>query len=103
MYDIGEIFDCAELIGRNKIPQGPHLGIITNAGGPGVMATDALIAPDGTLAKLSEKTMAALDENLPPFWSHRNPVDVLGDANSKRIEKAAPDRAWPIRASTRSW
>ena len=47
VYDIGEIFDCAELIGRNKIPQGPRLGIVTNAGGPGVMATDALIAAQG--------------------------------------------------------
>jgi acetyltransferase len=88
VFDIGEIFDCAELIARNKIPQGPRLGIITNAGGPGVMATDALIASNGVLAKLSEKTMEALNENLPPFWSHRNPIDVLGDANSKRIEKA---------------
>jgi acetyltransferase len=88
VYDIGEIFDCAELIGRNKIPRGPNLGIVTNAGGPGVIATDALIASNGVLARLSEKTMADLDENLPPFWSHGNPVDVLGDANSKRIEKA---------------
>ncbi len=89
VFDIGEIFDCAELIGRNKIPQGPKLGIITNAGGPGVMATDALIASNGELARLSDKTMESLNENLPPFWSHRNPIDVLGDANSKRIEKAA--------------
>ena len=89
VYDIGEIFDCAELIGRNKIPRGPRLGIVTNAGGPGVMATDALIAANGVLAKLSDETLAKLDENLPPAWSHRNPVDVLGDARSKRIEKAA--------------
>jgi acetyltransferase len=89
VFDIGDIFDCAELIGRNKVPQGPRLGIITNAGGPGVMATDALIEANGVLAKLSDKTMDALNENLPPFWSHRNPIDVLGDANSKRIEKAA--------------
>lgn len=86
--DMGDIFDCAELIGRGKIPRGPKLGIITNAGGPGVMATDALIAANGELAQLSAATMAKLDENLPAFWSHRNPVDVLGDANSKRIEKA---------------
>lgn len=88
VYDMGEIFDCAELIGRGKIPQGRKLGIITNAGGPGVMATDALIAANGELAKLSDETMAKLNDNLPAFWSHRNPVDVLGDANSKRIEKA---------------
>jgi acetyltransferase len=87
--DIGEIFDCAELIGRNKIPLGSRLGIITNAGGPGVMATDALIAAKGTLAKLSDETIAKLNDALPSSWSHGNPVDVLGDANSKRIEKAA--------------
>ncbi len=88
VFDIGEIFDCAELIGRRKIPQGPRLGIVSNAGGPAVMATDALIASDGILAKLSDKTIETLNENLPTAWSHRNPVDVLGDANSKRIEKA---------------
>lgn len=89
VYDIGEIFDCAGLIGRKKMPRGAHLGIITNAGGPGVMATDALIASNGTLAKLSDETLAKLDACLPPSWSHGNPVDVLGDANSKRLEKAA--------------
>ena len=88
VYDIGEIFDCAELIGRNKIPQGVRLGIVTNAGGPGVMATDALIAANGTLAKLSEEAMGKLNESLPPMWSHCNPVDVLGDARSKRLANA---------------
>ena len=88
VYDIGEIFDCAELIGRNKIPQGAHLGIVTNAGGPGVMATDALIAAKGSLAELSNETMEQLNQNLPAMWSHRNPVDVLGDARSKRLAKA---------------
>jgi acetyltransferase len=87
VFDLGDIFDCAELIGRNKNPRGPNLGIVTNAGGPGVIATDTLIASGGVLARLSEKTMAQLNESLPPSWSHGNPVDVLGDANSKRIEK----------------
>jgi acetyltransferase len=85
--DLGDIFDCAELIGRNKKPRGPRLGIVTNAGGPGVIATDALIGSGGVLARFSEETMARLDESLPPAWSHGNPVDVLGDAGSKRIEK----------------
>jgi len=87
--DLGDVFDCAELIGRGKIPAGPRLAVVTNAGGPGVIATDALIAQQGVLATLSAETMARLDEALPPAWSHGNPVDVLGDANSKRIEKAA--------------
>ena len=87
VYDIGDIFSVAELIGRNKLPRGARLGIITNAGGPGVMATDALIASDGVLAKLSGDTLTKLNENLPAFWSHGNPVDVLGDARAKRIAK----------------
>lgn len=88
VLDIGEIFDCAELIGRKKIPEGPRLAIVTNAGGPGVIATDALIASNGVLAELSPDNMEKLNDCLPPSWSHGNPVDVLGDARSKRILKA---------------
>jgi len=88
VFDIGEIFDCAELIARNKIPRGSRLGIVTNAGGPGVMATDALMAANGALAMLSEETINTLDEQLPPQWSKANPVDVLGDARSKRLARA---------------
>jgi acetyltransferase len=87
--DIGEIFDVAELVGRHKVPKGPRLGIVTNAGGPGVMAADALIAENGTLAHLSDTSLAKLNKSLPPFWSRRNPVDVLGDAKSKLVAKAA--------------
>ncbi len=87
--DLGDVFDCAELVGRGKIPAGPRLAVVTNAGGPGVIATDALIAQQGVLAALSPETVARLEEALPPAWSHGNPVDVLGDANSRRIEKAA--------------
>jgi len=88
IYDIGKIFDVAELVGRKKVPAGQKLAIVTNAGGPGVMATDALIAAKGELAKLSEKTMEELNLNLPDSWSHGNPVDVLGDARPKRYAKA---------------
>jgi acetyltransferase len=87
IMNIGDIFDCADLIGRKKLPLGPRLGIVTNAGGPGVMATDALIAANGVLAQLGEKSLQLLNENLPAAWSHRNPVDVLGDARSKRVAK----------------
>lgn len=88
VYDIGEIFDCAELLGRQKTPRGPRLAILTNAGGPGVMASDALLEAGGSLAPLSDATLTRLNECLPPIWSHGNPVDVLGDARSKRFEKA---------------
>lgn len=89
VLNIGEIFDCAMLIGRKRIPKGPRLGIVTNAGGPGVMAVDTLIAHGGELAQLTDESLAALDGFLPPMWSHGNPVDVLGDARSKRFSKAA--------------
>ncbi len=89
VLNIGEIFDCVELIGRKRLPQGPRLGIVTNAGGPGVMAVDTLIELGGELAGLSTESISTLNSFLPPFWSGRNPVDVLGDANSKRYERAA--------------
>jgi acetyltransferase len=89
VYDIGDIFDVTELVGRNKFPRGGRLGIVTNAGGPGVMATDTLISLNGKLATLSDETIQQLNENLPAFWSHGNPVDVLGDARAKRVSKAA--------------
>ncbi len=89
VYDIGEIFDCAALIGRNKIPSGDRLAIVTNAGGPGVMATDTLIAEGGTLARLGEDTLEKLNASLPTIWSHGNPVDVIGDDRYKRLTKSA--------------
>ena len=88
VFEIGDIFDCAELVARVRPPLGPNLAIITNAGGPGVMATDALIARRGKLAELSQETIDKLSEVLPPFWSHGNPIDVLGDAPPARYAKA---------------
>src|SRR5690606_36011647 len=74
--------------GRRRIPKGNRLAIVTNAGGPGVMATDSLISMGGKLVELSEKTMQKLNEYLPPFWSHGNPIDVLGDATPERFAGA---------------
>ena len=88
VYELGDIFSCTELIDRNRIPEGPRLAIVTNAGGPGVMAIDALMERHGVLARLSDDTIAKLNEKLPSPSSHANPVDVLGDATPKRIEKA---------------
>jgi len=89
VLNIGEIFDCTELVGRERMPAGPRLGIVTNAGGPGVMAVDTLIDQGGELAELSAESLARLDAGLPPHWSRTNPVDILGDARAKRFEKAA--------------
>ncbi len=86
--EIADLFNAAEVLGTQPLPQGPNLAIITNAGGPGVMATDSLIAQGGKLAKLSQKTLDSLNGILPPFWSHGNPIDVLGDARSERYKAA---------------
>lgn len=88
VYNFGDIFDFTDLIGRKRAPRGSNLAVITNAGGPGVMATDSLIAWGGKLVQLSDDTMQKLNDYLPPFWSHGNPVDVLGDATPERFAKA---------------
>lgn len=82
--EIGDLFNCAEVLGLQPLPQGPNLAVITNAGGPGVMATDALIAHGAKLAKFSSKTMERLNSVLPPYWSRSNPIDILGDAKADR-------------------
>jgi len=86
--EIADLFNAAEVLGTQPLPRGPDLAIITNAGGPGVMATDALIARGGKLAKLSPKTLNVLNSALPPFWSRGNPIDVLGDAKAERYRAA---------------
>jgi acetyltransferase len=80
-----DMFDTAELLSRCRVPHGSRLAIVTNAGGPGVMAADALLERKGTLAPLAADTVAKLDTLLPPSWSHQNPVDILGDAGPERL------------------
>lgn len=88
VFEVEDLFDCAELLARQKPPMGPRLAIVTNAGGPGVMATDALLDRHGILAVLSEDTVAKLSQQLPAAWSRGNPVDVLGDAPPERYAQA---------------
>jgi acetyltransferase len=92
---IADLFSMTEVLAKQPRPKGPHLMIVTNAGGPGVIATDALIANGGKLAELSAETMDALNKLLPAPWSRNNPVDILGDASAeiyaKAIEIAAKD------------
>ena len=85
---ISDLFYMAEVLAKQPRPRGPRLAILTNAGGPGVLATDALIAEGGQMAKLSEQTIQELNKFLPPHWSHNNPVDILGDADQERYAKA---------------
>jgi len=88
ILEMSDMFDCAELLARQTTPKGPRLAIVTNAGGPGVMATDALLERKGVLAKLADDTIAQLNEHMPPAWSHGNPIDVLGDATPDRLARA---------------
>ena len=86
---IEELFDLAEVLSKQKRrPAGPRLAILTNAGGPGVLATDALVRSGGQLAELSPSTQEALETVLPPHWSHGNPIDILGDADPERYGQA---------------
>ena len=85
---IEALFDMAEVLSKQPLPDGPKLAIVTNAGGPGALATDALISSGGELATLSDSTLSELDAVLPAHWSHGNPVDVLGDADVTRYGQA---------------
>ncbi|MBR8840347.1 MAG: bifunctional acetate--CoA ligase family protein/GNAT family N-acetyltransferase [Stigonema ocellatum SAG 48.90 = DSM 106950] len=85
---ISDLFDMAEVLAKQPRPKGPRLVILTNAGGPGVLATDALIATGSELAPISEETKASLNQLLPVHWSHNNPIDILGDADPQRYTKA---------------
>ncbi|ADO73267.1 bifunctional acetate--CoA ligase family protein/GNAT family N-acetyltransferase [Stigmatella aurantiaca] len=85
---IADLFYMAEVLAKQPRPEGRRLTLVTNAGGPGVLATDALVSGGGELAKPSDKTLAALNSFLPPQWSHGNPVDILGDADPERYAKA---------------
>lgn len=85
---IADLFYMAEVLGKQPRPAGPRLTIVTNAGGPGVLATDALITDGAQLATLSPQTIESLNTVLPPHWSHNNPIDILGDAAPERYAKA---------------
>jgi acetyltransferase len=83
-----ELFDCGELLAKQPGPTGSGLAIITNAGGPGVMATDALSDYGIEPVSLAPETTRRLDTLLPRYWSHGNPIDILGDASPERYRKA---------------
>ena len=95
---VNELFDFANAFAykqesplgklRRKLPGGKRVAIITNAGGPGILATDMTVSADLELARFSEKTMEDLARHLPSTASVRNPVDVIGDATQDRYENA---------------
>lgn len=93
---IGDLFNCASILAKQPRPTGPNLAIITNAGGPGVLATDAIIENGGKLATLSQETIDELNTFLPKHWSKGNPIDIIGDSDEdvyrKTIEVCLKDR-----------
>jgi acetyltransferase len=85
---ISELFEVSEILAKQPRPRGRRLSIVTNAGGPGVLATDALIGGGGELSEITPETMEALNAVLPSVWSHNNPIDIIGDAPPERYAKA---------------
>jgi acetyltransferase len=85
---IEELFEATETLARARPMVGDRLAVLTNGGGPGVMAVDALIAAGGRLAKLSDDTVAKLIKVLPETWSRGNPIDIIGDAPPARYARA---------------
>ncbi len=85
--EIADLFNCASILNTSNLPKGPNLAIVTNAGGPAVLATDALISKEGKLAQLSHETISTLGSFLPNCWSKSNPIDILGDADAQRYTK----------------
>ncbi len=85
---IAELFYLSEALDKQPRPAGPNLTIVTNAGGPAVLAVDALLKGGGRLAELSPDTIEQLGRFLPQHWSRRNPVDIIGDADAERYGRA---------------
>jgi acetyltransferase len=95
---IQDLFDCAELMAKQVRPRGPRLAIVTNGGGPGVMATDTLARYGLEPAPLDRET-CRLDAFLPPFWSRSNPIDILGDASAERFGP----QTWTVCFDGKNW
>jgi acetyltransferase len=85
---ISDLFYIADVLAKQPRPQGPNLTIVTNAGGPAVIATDALIRGGGQLTRLSDEAMDSYNNVLTAVWSHNNPVDIIGDAPPDRYAQA---------------
>jgi acetyltransferase len=85
---LARLFDCAELMAKQPRPSGTRLAIVTNGGGPGVMAADTLAEYGLEPAQVPEAIMEQLNQLLPPYWSRGNPIDILGNATVERYTKA---------------
>lgn len=85
---IGSLFNMAEVLAKQPRPRGPKLAIVTNAGGPAVLAADATLLNGAELSSLSPSSIDKLNKVLPSAWSHNNPIDILGDAGADRYSQA---------------
>ena len=88
VMSLEDLFDAVETLAVARPPRGERLAILTDGGGVGVLATDALMDAGGTLAELSKETIAKLDAVLPATWSRANPIDIIGDAGAERYTAA---------------
>jgi len=88
VMNIMDLFNCSSILAKQPRPMGPNIAIVTNAGGPGVLTTDSIIEKGGKLATLSPETIEKLNKVLPAHWSHANPVDIIGDGDEDRYQKA---------------
>ncbi len=86
--EMRDLFNCASILDSAKLPRGPNVAIITNGGGPAVLAIDILIGRGGKLAALSDESMATLNKFLPSNWSKANPIDIREDADIQRYTNA---------------
>ncbi|KAL0229537.1 hypothetical protein GEMRC1_014154 [Eukaryota sp. GEM-RC1] len=84
---IADLFYMAGVLSKQPRPKGNRMTIISNAGGPAVLSTDALISKGGQLTTLETDTIEKLNSFLPHAWSHGNPIDVLGDSDETRYAK----------------
>jgi acetyltransferase len=84
----GDLFVAAEALGKAPLPQGSRLAIITNAAGPSMVAMDALVSQGGTIASLAQSTLERLKQVLPSYWQGGNPIDLSGDADATRYQRA---------------
>jgi acetyltransferase len=85
---MSQLFDASRALAYQPVPKGENIGILTNAGGPGVLATDTAYSLGLNLVELSDDTLEQLDKICPPNWSRRNPVDIIGDATASRYDDA---------------
>ncbi len=85
---LSELFDASRALAYQPVPKGENVAILTNAGGPGVLAADKAYSLGLNLVELTPTTMDQLNEICPPNWSQRNPVDIIGDSTAQRYDDA---------------